>query len=115
MPTYLYPSGGSAQIIRDPDTMPAEGPMVQVIGSTQRAIDGSLRQHRIALKRRWDLSWTLLTDAELSTITAILDTNGPLIFQPASLGVPYTVVLVERYERFHDGMGWGLRASLEEV
>lgn len=115
MTTYLYPSGSSQTTVRDPDVEPEENTTVQVIGSSQRAVDGTLRQHRIAKKRRWVLTWTLLTEAELSAIEAMLDNDSTLEFKPPTLGTTYTVLLVDQYERFHNGIGWGIRATLEEV
>lgn len=111
MTTKLY--SGAEVTIPTPD----EGfgrPTLQ-IGAHARMLDGTLRQHLTAKKRRWALVWSHLDSADLSTLQTQLELGGALTFLPPDESTTYTVLVVGDIGTTATQFGWTVTATLEEV
>ncbi len=111
MTTKLY--SGAEVTIPTPD----EGfgrPTLQ-IGGQVRMLDGTLRKHIAAKKRRWALVWSHLDGADLSTLKTQLELMGPLTFLPPDESTTYTVLVIGDIGITATQFGWSVNATLEEV
>lgn len=114
MTTQLYVVSAGAVTVRNPD---ADGfrQVVATAGGNWRALDGTLRQHYTAVKRRWTLKWTGLTSAESATLLAEIERVVPLTFKPPDTATTYTVLRIGDVEASSDGFSYGIAGVLEEV
>lgn len=111
MVTKLY--SGAEVTIPQPD----EGfdrPTIQV-GAQARTLDGSLRQHLAAQKRRWSLTWSDLDSTDLGTLMTQLELTGSLTFLPPDEVTTYTVIVTGDIGTRATQFGWTVTATLEEV
>jgi len=113
MTTKLYASGGSEVVIPTPDEG-FERPTMRV-GGQARMLDGSLRQHIAARKRRWSLTWKHLDDTDLSTLKTQLELGTALTFKPPDETSTYTVLVTGEIGITATQFGWTVQATLEEV
>jgi len=112
MVTKLY-SGTTEVPIPEPD----EGfdrPIVQV-GASVRTLDGTLRQHISAQKRRWTLTWSHLDSTDFSNLLTQLRLTGSLTFYPPDDTTAYTVMVVGDIGTKATQFGRTVTATLEQV
>ena len=114
MTTQLYAAGGTAVTVRNPDANGFEQ-VVATSGANMRALDGTLRQHYVAVKYRWALKWTGLTSTEYSALFAELERVVPMTFKPPDTATTYTVLRIGDVEKSSDGFSYALSGVLEEV
>lgn len=115
MTTQLYRTGESAVTVRDPDEAPRFARNLIRVGGTWRTLDGSGKQHVTAAKWRWEVSWTMLTDAQYTTISTELQRLVPMSWSPPDEATTYSVMIVGDPELWDDGIAKGIRCTLEEV
>jgi len=114
MTTKLYRVGQAEVTIRDPE-VPVEKSRVR-IQAQQRTIDGSLKQHIVAIKWRWRLTWDLLTTAEYGTLVAELIRQEAMTFKPPDTASTYTVVMTSDVEIANNEFDtFDVSVTLEEV
>lgn len=109
--TKLY--SGTEVIIATPDAG-FERPTLQV-GGQARMLDGTLRKHLVAKKRRWSLVWSDLNSTDLNALKAQLELSGPLTFLPPDESTTYTVLVIGDIGITATQFGWSVNATLEEV
>ncbi len=112
MTTQLYPYGGTAVIVRDPSASFRRA--FRRVGASERAVDGTLRLHLVAVKYQWEVSWALLTDAERSVLETQLAYGGQMVWIPPDGATSYTVIVVD-WDWSPDLVGHAIRATLEQV
>lgn len=111
MVTKLY--SGAEVTIPQPDEG-FERPTIQV-GAVVRTLDGTLRQHLAAQKRRWSLRWSDLDSTDFGVLMTQLKITGALTFQPPDEATTYTVLAVGDFGVTPTQFGWTVTATLEEV
>ena len=114
MTTQLYQAGGSAVTVRNPD---ADGfqQVVATSGANWRTLDGTLRQHYLAVKYRWALKWSGLTQSECTALLAELERAVAMTFKPPDTETAYTVLRVGDVDKSSDGFSYALAAVLEQI
>jgi hypothetical protein len=112
--TKIYASGGAAVTVRDPD---ADGFQVipATMGSIVRCLDGTARQHALAVKRAWDLKWSGLTTSEYTALLAQLSLGALLDFVAPDGATVYNVLVVGDVQAPSDGHTYQISARLEQV
>ena len=111
MVTRLY--SGTEKDIPQPDEG-FERPTFQV-GAFVRTLDGTLRQHLAAQKRRWSLTWSDLDSTNLSTLMTQLKLTGALTFMPPDESNTYTVMVSGDIGVRATQFGWTVTATLEQT
>jgi hypothetical protein len=114
MTTQLYAAGGGTVTVRNPNANGFEQ-VVATTGANWRALDGTLRQHYVAVKYRWNLKWTGLTSTEYSALLAELERVVPMTFKPPDTATTYTVLRVGDVQKSSDGYSYNVSAVLEQV
>ena len=114
MTTQLYAAGGTAVTVRNPD---ADGyqPSPIILGGMVRCLDGTARQHVLAVKRAWALKWSGLSAAEYATLLTQLSLGVVLSFVAPDGGTVYSVLVVGEVQAPSDGYSYQISARLEEV
>ena len=111
MTTKLYT--GAEVTIPTPDEG-FERPTMQ-IGAHARMLDGTLRQHLAAKKRRWALVWSHLDGTDLGILKTQLELGTSLSFLPPDEATTYTVLVVGDIGITATQFGWTVQATLEQV
>jgi len=93
MTTQLYEAGGTPVTVRNPD-VPFERPPL-FIGSHERMLDGTLRQHYATVKRTWHVTWSHLSSAELATLYTELERRVAMSWKPPDEATTYTVLVTD--------------------
>lgn len=105
------------QTLRAPDN-PVEGGRI-LVGTTERALNGTILRDYYTTKRRWSLKWTNLTTAERDTImTEALDPTAQLFSPPDAAGT-FTVLvdidsISENPHQEADGIRYDISFTVEQ-
>lgn len=114
MTTKLYASGGAEVIVREPDADGFQRSVVS-LGSSVRALDGTLRQHYLSAKYIWSLKWSGLSSAEYATLLAEVERTVLMTFKPPDTTTTYQVLRTGNVETASDGFSYSIIAVLEQA
>jgi len=81
---------GSEATVANPEVQSYQ-PREDFIGSSARALDGTLRTQIVALKRKWSVTWAAQEGVALSGLLTELRRLATLSWYPPEGGGPYAV------------------------